>query len=42
MKPDQVDVITATVFRRLEQILHTGEAGFAREIAGDIRQPNPA
>ena len=29
------------MFRRFEQVLHTVEAGFARESAGNLREPNP-
>lgn len=33
-------MVTAPVFRDLEQILHTVEARFARQIVSDIREPN--
>ena len=40
MEPNQVDVVAATVFRGLEQILHAAETRFARQIVGDIREAN--
>src|SRR6478735_8636531 len=40
MEPNQVDVVTGAVSGGFEQILHAGEARFARQIVGDIRQAN--
>src|SRR5205809_2343456 len=37
-EPNQVDLVTTTVFRCLEQVLHAGETRFARQIMGDIRK----
>ena len=36
MEPYQVDVVTAAVFCRLEQILHIAETRLARQIISDI------
>jgi hypothetical protein len=36
VEPDQVDVVPAAVFRRLEQILDIAETRLAREIISDI------
>jgi len=40
VEPNQVDVVAATVFRRLEQVLHIAETRFARQIVGDICEAN--
>jgi hypothetical protein len=40
MKSDQVDVVSAAVFRRLEQVLHAAEAGLSCEVASDTHEPN--
>src|SRR5712691_371658 len=39
-EPNQVDVVTATVFRCLEQVLHTAETRLAGQIIGDIPEAN--
>src|SRR5437773_5901377 len=39
-EPNQVDVVTAAVFRCLEQVLHTAETRLARQIIGDVREAN--
>jgi hypothetical protein len=39
-EPNQVNVVTATMLGRLEQILHTAETRFARQIIGDVRTAN--
>ena len=40
MKSDQVDILALAVFRNLEQVDQTVEAGLTRELRGDIRKPN--
>jgi hypothetical protein len=40
MKPDQVDILAAAMFRNLEEVDQTLEAGFTRELRGDIRKTN--
>ena len=40
MKSDQVDILASAVFRNLEQVDQTVEAGLTRELRGDIRKPN--
>ncbi len=40
MKSDQIDILAAAVFRNLEQVDQTVEAGLTRELRGDIRKPN--
>ena len=40
MKADQVDILALAVFRNLEQVDQTVEAGLTRELRGDIRKPN--
>ena len=40
MKSDQVDMLAVAVFRNLEQVDQTVEAGLTREPRGDIRKPN--
>ena len=39
MKADQVDILALAVFRNLEQVDQTVEAGLTRELRGDIRKP---
>ena len=40
MKSDQVDILASAVFRNLEQVDQTVEAGLTRELRGDIRKPD--
>ena len=40
MKSDQVDILASAVFRNLEQVYQTVEAGLTRELRGDIRKPD--
>ncbi len=40
MKSDQIDILASAVFRNLEQVDQTVEAGLTRELRGDIRKPN--
>src|SRR6185503_3099705 len=40
VESNQVDIVAAAVFRRFEQVLHTVETRFARQVVGDIRESN--
>lgn len=40
MKSDQVDILASAVFRNLEQVYQTVEAGLTRELRGNMRKPD--
>ena len=38
MEPNQIDVVTSTVFRGLEQVVHAGKARLTRQVMRNLRQ----